>query len=320
MLSMARLKTVDNLISDVRSLCDESSGALNDLTDIIPSLNRAQTYAFNILARQYPDPLIEHAVLTLTGGVSEYDIPENIFEDRLEKVEIFDGQYYSECTRISYRNGTLLDSPQSTARPYEFMIIGRKIRFLQPPTGAYNARIWYLREPDSLVTSQGRVSSVGSDYVIVDDIGDDLSTVEDALANYVNVIDGQTGIIKQTLQIGNIAGNKITFRSVLTRSSDPYVVNRLIDTSVDIDVELDDYICGVEGSCVPFFTYPIYNFMVEYTVAEMKRKLGGTSDMEERVKKAFEAQIEHSWTNRETTYRVKRTSRAWRIGRTSIYR
>lgn len=309
---MPRFKTVDDLISEVRSLIDEDNQSnIKDSDDILPSLNRAQSYAFNILARHYEEPLLSYTETTVSAGVQEIPIPENIFEDRIEQVEFYNNAgFYYELRRISYRDISRYESTSSTDVPAGYALYGRKIRFPTPPTGSYNMRIWYLREPDTLLKSQGRITKVGADYLVVDSLGSDVDTVEDSLGNYINVIDGQTGEYKQTLQVNLTSGNKLTIRSVATRSP---VLNRVVSTSIDSEVETDDYICLVEGSCVPFFMYPIHNFMVQYASNEMKRKIG-TSDtqLEEQLKREFEKQVERSWVGREQALRIKPISRSFR--------
>ena len=309
---MPRFITTEDLIAEVRSLVDEDNNStISDTTDILPSLTRAQNYAFNILARHYEDPLLVYQDIAVTGGVKEIDLPENMFEDRLERVEFYSSAgFYYEVKRISYRDISAYESSTTVDVPPCYVLYGRKLRFPSPPNGSYNMRIWYLREPDTLVKPQGRVTKVGGDYIVVNVLGDDVDTIEDALGNYINIIDGQTGEYKQSLQVNSVTGNKLTFRSIPTRTT---VLNRTISTSIDADVEIDDYICLVKGSCVPFFLYPIHNFLIQHAVAEMKRKIGSAdTQLEEQLKREFEKQVEHSWVGREQTLRVKSRSRAFK--------
>jgi len=53
------------------------------------------------------------------------------------------------------------------------------------------------------------------------------------------------------------------------------------------------------------------NFLVQYGVAELTRKLGGSADMEERVLEKFEEQIKHQWVGREQQLRIKKRSKHW---------
>ena len=309
---MPRLKTVDNAINEVRSLLDEANIAtVNPITDILPSLNRAQAYAFDVIAKKYPEPLLYHTPITVIApGTVEMDLPENVFEDKVQKIEFQLGGYYYECKRISYRDITNYEVPSNVPIPMNYCIFGRTIRFLPPPDGSFSMRIWAIREPDDLVTSQGRIASVSvaNNYVVVEGLGTDLTTVSDSLNNFVNVIDGQTGVVKQSLQISSIQGSKVVFRTSPSRTS---VLNRTVSAAISTSVQEDDYICVVLGTCVPYFAFPIYNFMVQYTTNEMNRKLKNESNTDEEVLERFAKQVERSWVGRESTLRVKMQSQHW---------
>jgi hypothetical protein len=157
---------------------------------------------------------------------------------------------------------------------------------------------------------QGRVTLINAigNYMIVDQASGDLTTQSDQLASYVNVVDGQTGEIKGSLQIQSIVNNKITFRTVPARSS---VFNRDIGILEDIQIQEDDYICAIDGICVPYFGRPTSNFLIQYAVAEITRKLGGAAETEENILKKFEQQIERTWAGRQQDLRVKKKSNVW---------
>lgn len=313
------LYTVDNLVDEVRKQLDEANAdSVSTEGDILPSLNRAQLYAFDILARKYPEPILQHAPLTLIGGQAEYDVPEDIFEDRVLKLEIeiptgtAGRSTYRECQRISYRELSLYEGPTTDSVPLFYCLIGRKIKFVNTPSGAYSARMWSLRNPEKLVLPQGRITIVneGSNYVMVDATGTTLTTVTDDLGSYVNLVDGQTGEIRGSYQIQILADtNKITFRSSPTRTT---VLNRTISgVLADAEVQQDDYLSPIDGICVPYYGQPTTNFLVQFAVAEISRKLGGESDKEETVLAKFEKQVERTWVGRETAMRVKKKSQSW---------
>lgn len=315
---MPRLNyTVENLSDEIRAQLDEDNrDSVSTETDIIPTLNRAQDYAFDTLSRKYPEPLLQYTTLALQGGVAEYDIPENVFEDRIEKLETIipassSSSTFREIQRISYRDISNYESSNTTNIPYYYCIFERTIRVVPAPAGTYNCRLWYMRIPEKLVTPQGRVTVVNTagNYVIVDIVGEDLSTETDQLHSYVNVVDGQTGKVKGTLQIQSIVDEKITFRSVPTRT--PVLNREVLGDLADVDISTDDYLCSVEGTCVPYFGRPISNFLIQFSVAEITRKLGGQADTEEKVLEKFEKQVERTWAGRENTLRVKKRSQIW---------
>ncbi len=103
------LYTVDNLVDEVRQQLDElNQDSVSTSGDILPSLNRASDYAFDILARKYPEPILKYSFMDFTSGVTEYDIPESVFEDRILKLETVlpvgtsSLANYVEIQRISY--------------------------------------------------------------------------------------------------------------------------------------------------------------------------------------------------------------------------
>lgn len=313
------LYTVANLVDEVRSLTDEANlDSVSTEGDILPALNRAQDVAFDIYARKYPEPILVNAPLTLINGQQEYDISDDVFEDRILKIEIFvpsgSAGTYRDIQRISYRDISNYESASKTNIPYYYAVYGRKIRFVAQPTGTFNARVWYLRNPEKLVLPQGRITflNTAANYIIVDQIGDELTTESDQLASYVNIVDGQTGVVKKTLQIAAIQENKITFRSNPIRSS---VLNKTISGSFSTsDLGPDDYICRIEGICVPYYGRPTSNFLIAHAVKEIAAiKLGGDMGAIQSVVDVFEKQVERTWVGREKKMRIQKRSQNWGV-------
>ena len=321
----SQIITVDSLIDEVRSMLDEDNReSIRDAEDILPALNRAQNYAANILARHYESPMLAHEEVTTVTNQREYDIPENAFEQRLEKVEVQVNNLFYPLTRISYRDISLYETQSTTSIPYYYVIVGNRYRILPTSNATYPLRVWYLKDPLRLVQKQGRINIVNTtdNYVILDNVGSDLTTEADNLDSYVNIIDGQTGLRKATLQVKNINGNRINFKTSPARSE---VLNITIDTGLatsglvknqtanqpDVSINPDDFICLIHGTCVPFFKQPFSNFLVQYAIAELRRKLGGPADLELRVLKDLEEQVERSWVGREQSLRVTKKNNSW---------
>lgn len=315
-----RLSTVDDLVNEIREQLDELNvDSVSTSGRILPTVNRAQDYAFDMLARRYPEPYLTHAALPLSTA-QEYDLPEDCFEDRINRVEIVtsegsNGQMTTvEVRRVSYYDAWKFESRSPSATPPVYTIVGRKIRFPSAPTGTYPARIWYVLEPEQAVLPQGRITAYNQagNYIIVDAAGDDLSTEADTLESYVNLVDGQTGVVKWTGQISVIDSEQIIFRTTPIRDT---VLNRTVQGTLplstdDPTVGLDDYVCNVRGTCVPP-SGALRNFLVEFTVAEIVRSLGGDASTEEQMLEKFERQIDKYGTARETTMRVQPRSGAW---------
>jgi hypothetical protein len=317
---MAATRTVSDLIAELRSQTDESNEiALEDGRDILPALNRAQQYAWNVLSRKYPDPIVTYTTITFVSGQQEYDLPEDTFEDRVEKIELLYSTasgYYTECRRVAYSQLTEYETNSTDPQPWYYAIVGRKIRFVPAPTSG-TARVWYVRDPQKLVKDQGRITLVntGSNYIRVDAAGDDLTTNVDELNSYVNLVNGQTGEIKATLQIQNIDDTKISFKTTPTRSTvfNRTVTGGLAALPVDVTIEQDDYICTVHGTCVAYFGDATTNFILSMAGFEMQKKLGTASGLEKDLVDKFEKQLERQWTHRENTTRVLKRNSLWQI-------
>jgi hypothetical protein len=307
---MARRLIVDDMVAEVRSLIDEVNVEnIRDVEDILPALNRGQDYAASVLVRRYEEPLMVSTTLTLPTTTDEIDIPDDAFEGRIDKLEVLVGTDYFEVKRISFRDVTDYEYPLSTNVPQYYAVVGNKFRLLPKPSTAYPVRLWYPQDPSALELSQGQVRSlnVANNYIIVDAIGSGLTTNVDQLNSYVNFIDGSTGRVKKTMQIQSLSDQRITFKSTPTRTS---VLGRTVSGSFTADdLQPDDYICTVHGTCVPFLKKPLSNFLINFAVADIKiNKLGGEPGLLPQQMGAFEKQVERLWVGQEQTLRVKRVN------------
>jgi len=309
-----RQLTVDELIEECRSLIDETNREhIDDDLDIVPALNRAQDKVANILARHYEDPLLYPTDVALTDGVADYTIPSNALEHRLEKVEIKVGKYYQPVFRISYRELTQVENDSaSVSTPTYYCVIGNSFRLVPIPSGAYPMRIWYLKDPEPLVRSQGRIliANPADNSVIVNELGSDLDTISNDLNCFVNIIDGVSGEVKfrghiQSLDTNN---NKIYFRTTLISGRES-VLGRELDTELPSTVTADDHVCLIHGTCIPYLRKPFTLYIVQQAVAELQYKLGGNADMAYRIAEELEKVIKKAWVGREKTLRVKRSGK-----------
>lgn len=307
---MSRRLIVDDLIAEVRSLIDEiNADNISDADDILPSLNRGQDYIASVLARRYEEPLLKSVILPMVGGQDLYDVPDDAFEGRIEKIEAFVGTDFFEIKRISFRDVTDYEYPSYTNIPQYYAIIGKQMKLVPTPGTTYSMRLWYLKDPQPLVKSQGQVSLVSpsNNYVIVNEIGGDISTNMDNLNSYVNVIDGDTGDVRATLQVQTLDDQRMTFKSIPTRST---VLGLPVTGSFTAgDIRPDDYITTVHGSCICFFKKPLSNFLVTFAAADIKvNKLGGDPGLLAQQLDSFEKQVEKMWAGQEQSFRVKRVN------------
>jgi hypothetical protein len=300
-------RTTKDMIAEVRSILDEVNEAqLDDQADLVPSLNRGYDYAIRLLSSHYVAPILASEIVTLSSSTQEYPIPEDAFEDRLLKVEVYNNQSYVEVIRLDYKDISSYDIPTKQNVPYYYTIVGRNYRLVPPPTATYPLRIWYAKHPGPLVEEQGSISVIGTNYVIVDEAGPGLSST--GVNAYVNIVDGATGLIKATLQIQSILGNRIAFKTTPDRTT---IYGREVVGVLPTTIEKDDLICSAEGSAIPVLRSTVTNFLVQFVVAEMTRKLGGEPSIEEKVKQDFEQQVKNTWAGRERYTRVKKRAREW---------
>lgn len=298
---------------------EEATDSLNTNTDILPALNRAQDFGVEILAKHYEDPFIHKLDLPIVGGQEEYDIPESAYSGRIEKVEMnIPPKGFYEVHRMSYRDISFYESATNSSVAYGYAVVGNKIRFVPAPNGAFDARIWVFLAPEELVTPQGKITSISSsdNRIVVDLVGTDLTTETDNQNSFVNIVDGQTGLVKTTFQIKNISGTSVTFKSTPTRTT---VENRTISTSItdeltsdSTSIEVDDYVCVSKGSCILYFGRPLANFIINRAVLELKMlKFGAPSDGILMLDDKFEKQVQGTWAGREQTLRIKKRSKNW---------
>lgn len=313
-----RLLTTTDLVNEVRSLIDESNHeSIDDVRDIIPSLNRAQDVAANILSGHYESPLLVYTQIPLNGGQQEYDIPHDAFEMRLEKLEVqIQNGLFNPLKRQSYRDITLLETTARTSFPMFYAEIGQKFRLFPAPTGAYPLRCWYLKDPDPLVEEQGAITAINApqNYVVVDSIGADLTVANDSLDSFVNFVDWETGRVKGTCQIQILTDNRISFKSIPSRTT---VHGRTVSGTLPTDLELDDLICTAEGVCISVLKKPFANYLIQMAVSELlNTKLGITSEMGEKMRLEMQKIVERSWVGRESYLRVRSSNPHFeRIGR-----
>jgi hypothetical protein len=306
--------TTDDLLSQVRDQLQETNTATVSDTTILNALNRGNSFAWNIYARHYPDPLVVRQQVTLDSD-GTFKIPDDAFEQRLQKVELAQGGIVYELERMNYRRTTPYRNNVVGSRPSFYTIQVRTVELLPKPGNGFQIYVYYIRRPDQLRLQQGRVSAstaavtgVSDANVVVDSVGSGLSTTG-AYSKYVNFVDSRTGEIRGSAEIKSINGSQITFKQTPTRSS---VMGRTISGDIPSDLEPDDYITDINGSCVVFLQQPTSNFLIQYAVSEVRRALGYDTGVEKNALKDFEAHVEHTWAGREASMRVKHSSRIWR--------
>lgn len=307
---MASPITVSEMIDQVRKGADETNTATVDDDLIVSLLNRAQDYAADILVRHYPEPLLTFTSVPLVQGQKEYDMPEGVFEERIEKLEVYDGFRYYDLIRLSYRDVTDVEGTMKAARPYNYALFSRKLYILPPPTGDYPIRVWYIKEPEKLVKDRGQVYSVGGMTLTLNGFDKAFfdGTSATSYERYVHIVDKDTGVVKATMQASSWTASSITFTATPAKST---VFNTTVDTAIPSTVQDGDYICVAGGICVPYLKKPFTNFAIQFAIAEIRHQFSENPELEQRMLKLFEEQVERTWVKRENQLRVKNRNRRW---------
>lgn len=310
------LYTVEDIARSVRARLDEMNrDSIDTERDILPALNRALEYATDIYARNYPDPYISSVTIPLVGKQAEYDIPEDVYEDRLVKVDLYiTSSGWSEIIRVSYKDLATYQSNTLTSGPFYYAITGRKIVVVPTPSTTINSlRLWYVKNPEQLVLPQGRITLVNdtNQYVVLNDIGESLTAETDELNSYINIINFRTGEIRGTFQIARIEDARVYIR---TTPSQDTILGRTVNTSLaDLSISREDYVCLSTGTCVPYLASPTTNFIIQFAIAELSRQLGVNSVEEEQVLAKFEKQVQNTWAGREPTTRISKRNPSYGV-------
>ena len=170
---MARRLIVDDLIADVRSRANEQNTETLDDEDGYPSGLESRGYdmAANILARQYEAPLLACIPLCLWFRERRNTTFRRRNGAPGERIEVEVAGVYYPVKRLDPREGVVFESPAQVAIPYYWEVVGDKYRLLPSVSGTYNLRVWYNKDPLPLVKSQGMITSIGSNYVILTNEG-----------------------------------------------------------------------------------------------------------------------------------------------------
>ena len=313
--------TVTNMIRTIRNKLQEQNSSKISDSVILDFLNQGQDFAFDLIARRYPDILGSIANATINSDGTTFDMPENAFEQRLTRVYRKDDNYTTPLERVGYREISDFDGQQGY--PTHYAILKDKVYLL--PSGDISSFTWryaFVEDIEPFVKPQGRIKSVTvgngvtNASIQVDAIGSDVTIDVTDYDRFVNIVDNKTGTVKCTLEVKDITttANTIEFKVTLNT---PTVDNKTIVNIIPATVGVDDYVCISSGSCVPYFQKPAYNYIIQWAATELKRSLGMDAQMEENALKKYEEQIEKLNSKRESSSRVyrrrdnNRSNRRW---------
>lgn len=314
---MADVKNVFELVTEVRDQSDEKNIRTKSNLAIVSLLGRGQTMAAAVLARTYPEPLLELGRrIELTAGVSDYDLFDDAFEDRVLYVtySLAAGAAPVPLARRGYRDVVGVTFASNVpGQPLVWVPHKRSLRVLPAPAGGV-LNVDYLRRPPKLVLPQGRVTAVGADFVVVEPIEDcdgGVSADSDQLSSFVSLIDWATGETRGSLQVQSVTSDKYVFRATPQRDSVRGVSIAGAATLGDLGVEVDDYLCLAEGSCVSFFQDTMANYLVAYGTAALRLSLDAQNQLEAAVEAECRSVLASQETGREPADRVQAGTPTW---------
>jgi hypothetical protein len=159
----------------------------------------------------------------------------------------------------------------------------------------------------------GKIEKVGTGFVVIDQAPD----MDLIPGSYANVIDHRTGELIGQLQVKRVVNGKVEFRD----TPDRQVVNGEAVTTMDEIqgrslptqelIKEDDYLVPSGCTNIPFMMRPLSNYYISYAEGEIRRKLGETTELQERATQSLMQTVESMWVGRETTHRVANRSSIW---------
>jgi hypothetical protein len=276
---------VDSIIEEVRLICgeDNRSGSIsNEL--VLRLLNSAQEEAAQLLARKYPEPLLDYEDVPLTSE-QDYVIPEDAFEERVLKCEVIQTPNVAPwpMLRVDYNDDLLsgYSEQQVSSVPEVWFQIGstRSIRVFPTPQPGFTLRMWYAKKPCDLVVSQGKIKALTNATTIqLDEIGEDITNDQDQDGSHLSIIDGQTGLCKAVLRVSstNNTANTVTFASVIAPGTITNIEGVPITTPdfTAQGVAAGDYVCIAPYTCLPSIRVPLVRYIVQYAILVNKLPKG----------------------------------------------
>ncbi len=250
--------------------------------------------------------------MTSTGS-DTLACPEAAYGRRISHITVVRDSIEYPLKRVKYSDLWQFTNATTVQVPSVYAIKNRQFVVKPTPNSGVVFKVWYSAAPETLVLPQGRVTSVSvaSSYVLLDALGSGLTTSTAALGAFVNVVDAQTGEIKVSLQTNALttATNQVSFKtSGLTLAS---VYNRTIATALTSDVETNDYLCAIQGTCVPDLPDACLDYLTQYAVNEIRRSVGEPVQDEMNLLAALEDDVKHQWAGREIASRIANKARHW---------
>lgn len=290
---MALDNTVEELIQRVRDITDEDN--TTDISDplILRMLNRAQQELVRILTRRYNPHFMREQIFTTSDMTTDANsqtrvlpMPDQAFGFAVNAVDAKIGDAWFPVQQVPFSYTLGMDNSQGGSTPLSYSVQGNDIYLYPAPDSGTSIRIRHQFRAPKLVKSQGRITSSTSSTIVVDALGSSLSTSVDTLAAFINIVDHLTGDIKATMQVtGKTDATKtLTVQTDATAlaSVRSEVYGYTTTATMPTSISKDDYVCLADGTCVPYLSHDLTNFLIEIAGFYVKRALG-TADQTDLI-------------------------------------
>ena len=318
---------VDDMVLAVRAQADEAN--TEDITNakILMYLNKAQQRLVHLANRKYSPMFMRE--LELTGADFESGrsavTTSNAFAYTVNMVEaIYNGASFkiqpaevSQMVTYTRRTGAII--------PSYYAIQGNRLLLYPSVANASTIRVRYQIRPPQLVMSQGRITNIddaATGTLFLDELGSELSTGVDSLRAFVNIVDGQTGLVKCTNQIAELDTDAESLTIKTTALDRSTVYGQTVSDAIASDVALDDYITPANGTCIPTLVRDYTDFLIQFAVLEVKRSMGETdaTQSDYAALKEMEEDVQLMWSGRPSSMRVSGPSLHWGWRNITTYR
>jgi hypothetical protein len=276
--------TVEELMERVRDITDESN--TTDISDalVLRMLNRAQQELVRILSRRNNSYFKREVIYTSSdlkadanSATRVLDIPSQAFGFAVNSVDVKTGSAWLPVQQVPFNYTLGLDNASSSSLPCMYAILGNKLYLYNSPDSSVSIRVRYQFRAPKLVKSQGRIvtlTDVSSNQIELDSLGSSLSTDVDSLAAFVNIVDHLTGEIKATMQVSDGVSSSDKVLTMASSADRSIVFGYTVTGTMPTTVALDDLVCTADGTCVPYLSHDLTNFLVDIAGFYVKRKLG----------------------------------------------
>jgi len=283
------------LINAVRDLTFEYQA--DPITDeyVINRLNEAYRFVYNHYVKSNEEIFGTISMLQIVPGQMEYSMPEELWNKRIETMliptppnESTQPWGWAKVKKMQYSQSYSYQTNRlKTYYPECWSTLNNKIYLFPAPLIAYQAKLIVSRRIPMLGVFGGKITSLGTNTITVDDIANDPRIAAAAGNNstaFISVCDGQTGEVKALFSYLSVNASTDTItlqaspRSALATSDNTYN-NKTIDVLPGTawnTIVLDDVICFGYATGVSIFGEALDTFLSDWAIMRIRGALNET--------------------------------------------